>query len=79
MFKEYEKEYTHLKEGEVTLVEPIKCPKVLRFLNSRLPKANDKLKKTVGFAMNETPKMSCEKENGQMRKIRSEKVIKWSE
>ena len=79
LFKQYHLEYEHLKEGEVCLVQPIKCPKVLRFLNSRLPKANDKLKKTVGFAMNEGVKISCEKENSQMRRIRSEKVIKWSE
>jgi hypothetical protein len=27
-------------DGEVKLIDPIKCPRVLRFLNTKLPKAN---------------------------------------
>ena len=62
----------------MVLVQPIKCPKVLRFLNSRLPKPTDNPKKTVCFAHHEGGK--TEKENHlHMRRIRSEKVIKWQE
>jgi hypothetical protein len=34
------------------LIDPIKCPRVLRFLNNKLPQAkfDNKGKKTVGFA-----------------------------
>jgi hypothetical protein len=28
-------------DGEVSLIDPIKCPRVLRFLNSKLPKPNN--------------------------------------
>ncbi len=54
---------------------------MLRFLNARLPKSNrgDRFKKTVAFTGDGEIELSCEKENGPMRRIRSEKVIKWSE
>lgn len=39
-------------KGEVNLIDAIKCPRVLRFLNTKLPKPNGKediKKKTVNF------------------------------
>lgn len=44
--------------GEINLIDPIKCPRVLRFLNSKLPtpltsqvfQRGTEKKKTVGFA-----------------------------
>jgi hypothetical protein len=33
--------------GSIELIDPIKCPKVLRFLNSKLPQREGKVKKTV--------------------------------
>ena len=40
------------EEGEVRLIDPIKCPRVLRFLNNKLPNSKfvERGKKTVGFA-----------------------------
>ena len=35
-------------DDEIELIDPIKCPRVLKFLNSRLPKSQPK-KKGVGF------------------------------
>ena len=39
------------EEGNISLIDPIKCPRVLRFLNNKLPQAKfeSKAKKTVGF------------------------------
>jgi hypothetical protein len=39
MFNSLSRKFQALKGGEVDMVDPIHCPKVLRFLNSRLPKA----------------------------------------
>ena len=38
-------------EDEIELIDPIKCPRVLKFLNSRLPKTQFEAssKKNVGF------------------------------
>ena len=39
-------------KGQVNLIDAIKCPRVLRFLNTKLPKplSKDDIKKTVNFA-----------------------------
>lgn len=68
-------------KGEIRLIDAIKCPRVLRFLNTKLPKPLSKEeKKTVGFAT----KKEIEKSESHgfrmqkpqnLRKIRSEKVI----
>jgi hypothetical protein len=53
MFKKLQKEFEGMNGGEVNLVDTIRCPKILRLLNARLPKAKndeDNNKKTVGFA-----------------------------
>lgn len=41
-----------IEESSITLIDPIKCPRVLRFLNNKLPQAKfgERAKKTVGFA-----------------------------
>lgn len=54
MFKAFDKTNDEVKGGEINIVESIKCPKVLKFLNSRLPKPKmdkneDYQKKTVNF------------------------------
>lgn len=41
-------------KGEVNLIDPIKCPRVLKFLNTKLPKPvriGDTNKKTVNFSI----------------------------
>lgn len=40
------------EEQTIKLIDPIKCPRVLRFLNNKLPQAKfaERAKKTVGFA-----------------------------
>ncbi len=39
-------------KGQINLIDAIKCPRVLRFLNTKLPKpiSKDDVKKTVNFA-----------------------------
>jgi hypothetical protein len=66
-------------KGEVNLIDAIKCPRVLKFLNTKLPKAlsrDDFQKKTVNFVT----KKGIERTEGQgfkftkqisLRKIRS--------
>jgi len=70
-------------KGEVNLIDAIKCPRVLKFLNTKLPKPatkEDINKKTVNFSI----KKDNERSEGQgfkitkqasLRKIRSEKVL----
>ena len=64
------------------MMDTIKCPKVLKHLNSRLPKTNkfeEGSKKIVSFASKqfiEGDNHPPAKENRSVRKIRSEKVIK---
>jgi hypothetical protein len=58
------------------MIDQIKCPRVLKFLNSRLPKPRHEHKmKTVTFASKqemEKSRMSASKENHhQIRRIRS--------
>ncbi len=38
-------------KGEISLIDPIQCPRVLRFLNTKLPKPLEKseTKKIVNF------------------------------
>lgn len=63
------------------MINQIKCPRVLKLLNARLPKPrNDQKQKTVTFASKEEmekTKISVSKENHPMRRIRSEKIIKF--
>lgn len=54
-FDTLNKEGESVKGGEINIMESIKCPKVLKFLNTRLPKAkNDRneegVKKAVNFS-----------------------------
>lgn len=63
------------------MMDTIKCPKVLKHLNSRLPKAKfeEGSKKIVSFASKQFidgDHHPPAKENRNLRKIRSEKVIK---
>lgn len=62
-------------QAEVNLIEPIECPKALRFLNSKLPKSKfiEQNKKTVGFTDPEMPHTTTFKIKS--KKIRSEKMI----
>lgn len=82
MFHNIEFEIGEVKGGEVNMVDTIRCPKVLKFLNSRLPKAGEGgSKKMVTFTSKqliEDQKSPTSKENIQIRKIRSEKVIQWN-
>lgn len=41
MFHNMQKEYESVKGGEINMMDTIKCPKVLKLLNSRLPKAKN--------------------------------------
>ena len=63
------------QEGQVNLIDPIQCPKVLKFLASKLPKPRFEHKR-VGF---ETPKKTTRDDSSfkikSMHKIRSEKHI----
>lgn len=64
------------------MIQQIKCPRMMKLLNYRLPKARtDQKQKTVTFASKkEMEKTTITKENqGSMRRIRSEKVIKLGE
>lgn len=38
-FKDYQEDFDY--SGKVDLIKPLKCPKVLRFINSILPQANE--------------------------------------
>ena len=53
MFSKMQKENHEIKGGRISIMESIKCPKVLKFLNSKLPKPKDSKddahKKTVNF------------------------------
>lgn len=40
-FDTLNKEGESVKGGEINIMESIKCPKVLKFLNTRLPKAKN--------------------------------------
>jgi hypothetical protein len=42
-------QFRYQDEDEIELIDPIKCPRVLKFLNSRLPKSGLGKKKAVGF------------------------------
>jgi hypothetical protein len=59
----------------VKLIEPIECPKVLRFLNEKLPKSKfeENSKKTVCFIEHEN--VSSPSFKIKTKKVRSEKVI----
>ena len=73
IFHNISAEWEDLRGGEVNMLDTIKCPKVLKNLNAKLPKANGEgSKKIVSFASKkfldeETPA----KENRSLRKIRS--------
>ena len=53
MFSKMQKENHEIKGGRISIMESIKCPKVLKFLNSKLPKPKDSKddahKKIVNF------------------------------
>lgn len=81
MFHNMNAEFEDVKGGEVNMMDTIRCPKVLKHLNGKLPnksKCDEGSKKIVSFASKDcieglgTPA----KENRLLRKIRSEKVIK---
>ena len=65
------------EEGEIKLIDPIKCPKVLRFLAVKLPKPRQDEERKVTF----TKTCKKEEENSfkikSVRKIRSEKNIQY--
>jgi hypothetical protein len=65
------------EEGEIKLIDPIKCPKVLRFLAVKLPKPRQDEERKVTF----TKTSKKEEENSfkikSVRKIRSEKNIQY--
>ena len=53
IFIRMQKENLDIKGGRISIMQSIKCPKVLKFLNSKLPKPkggkDDVNKKTVNF------------------------------
>ena len=65
-------------DDEIELIDPIKCPRVLKFLNNRLPKTQfeSSSKKNVGFATKKEIEFEKTERNARsIRKILSEKVI----
>ena len=85
MFQNISSELEDVKGGEVNMFDTIKCPKVLKYLNAKLPKKGDETckssKKIVSFASKQFIEEDSVrvKENRVMKKIRSEKVIKISD
>lgn len=68
------------EEGEVKLIDPIKCPRVLRFLAVKLPKPRFEEERKVTF--DRTNKKEGEESSFKiksLRKIRSEKNIQIEE
>lgn len=68
------------EEGEVKLIDPIKCPRVLRFLAVKLPKPRFEEERKVTF--NKTGKKEGEENSFKIksiRKIRSEKNIQFDD
>jgi len=64
-------------EGQINLIDPIQCPKVLRFLNAKLPQPQkpqraDK-KKTVNFFGSKDSE-DDEKESSEGLKFKSRKI-----
>lgn len=62
-------------ESKINIIDPIECPKMLRFLNDRLPKSKfeESGKKTVFFAGKDMESSASFKIK--TKKIRSEKTI----
>ena len=83
VFQQFQQQGQEL--GEVNMVDTIRCPKALKFLNARLPKKNDEAsgsRKMVTFTskqlIGDQPSPSSKENLHKIRKIRSEKVIQWS-
>ena len=83
MFHNLASEFGEIGGGEVNMMDTIRCPKVLKYLNAKLPnksKCDEGSKKIVSFASKDCIEASApSKENRLLRKIRSEKVIKMAE
>ena len=73
-------QFRYQGEDEIDLIDPIKCPRVLKFLNSRLPKTALGKKKTVGFSTKKQidieDDIKAERFSKPTRKILSEKLIR---
>ena len=75
MFNNITEEIEDVKGGEVNMLDTIRCPKVLKNLNAKLPKAKleESSKKIVSFASKQfiEEENAPAKENKSLRKIRS--------